>query len=55
VETVKELELGNILQVENLRRRAEEGIKKYDLGMYSEYKERWVDRHDEYCGVFMVW
>ncbi len=55
VETVKELELGNILQVENLRRRAEEGMKKYDLGMYSEYKERWADRHDEYCGVFMVW
>lgn len=55
VETVKELELGNILQVENLRRRAAEGIRRYDLGMYSDYKVRWADRHDEYCGVFMVW
>lgn len=38
------LGVGNWLQWENLRRRADEGIDLYDLGMESEYKLRWADR-----------
>ncbi len=38
------LGVGNWLQLENLRRRADEGVALYDLGMESEYKLRWADR-----------
>ncbi|MEM6916275.1 MAG: GNAT family N-acetyltransferase, partial [Verrucomicrobiota bacterium] len=46
--------LGVLLQHENLKARAEEGITTYDLGMYAEYKERWADRREEFVGVFVV-
>lgn len=42
-EKFRNLSIGNILQVENINRRAEEGIEIYDLGMFAEYKSRWTD------------
>ncbi len=51
VEEARELALGNRLQWENLCRCAAEGIKNYDLGMHSPYKERWADRREERVGV----
>ncbi len=45
--------IGNALQVENIRRCLDEGVTVYDLGMYSEYKERWADVRGEYLGVFV--
>ena len=42
-ESFRSLSPGNILQLENLKRRAEEGIDIYDLGMFAEYKMRWID------------
>ncbi len=50
-EEVRDLGLGNLLQLENLRRCAAEGIVEYDLGMHSPYKERWADRLQERIGV----
>ncbi len=38
------LGVGNWLQWENIRRRAEEGVTLYDLGMESPYKLRWADQ-----------
>lgn len=46
--------IGNALQLENMRRSEKEGITHYDLGMHSEYKERWADEREEYLGVFAV-
>lgn len=46
--------LGNRLQLENLRRREAEGITHYDLGMHSEYKQRWADEREVYQGAFVV-
>lgn len=46
--------LGNILQLENMRRVAGEGVTHYDLGMHSPYKERWADSREEYRGFFIV-
>lgn len=43
LDRVADLGLGNFLQLENLHRRAAEGITRYDLGMYAPYKERWAD------------
>ncbi|MEM1442681.1 MAG: GNAT family N-acetyltransferase [Verrucomicrobiota bacterium] len=54
VESERKAGLGILLQHENLKARAEEGITTYDLGMYAEYKERWADRREEYLGVFVV-
>jgi CelD/BcsL family acetyltransferase involved in cellulose biosynthesis len=54
IEEVRSWGLGNWLQLENLRHCAEEGITEYDLGMHSDYKERWVDRQDEFRVVFVV-
>lgn len=53
-EEVRDLGLGNRLQLENLRRCAAEGVAEYDLGMHSPYKERWADRQDERIGLFWV-
>ena len=39
-----DLGLGNVLQWDNLRRMEAEGIRTYDLGMPSDYKNRWADR-----------
>lgn len=38
--------VGHLLQWEQVRRLADEGISTYDLGMDMEYKRRWADRHD---------
>ncbi|MEX2579558.1 MAG: GNAT family N-acetyltransferase [Verrucomicrobiales bacterium] len=54
VESVRELGVGNALQLENLRRRADESIVRYDLGMHAAYKERWADRRKAFVAVFMV-
>ena len=53
-ESVRDLALGNRLQIENLRRCADEGIQLYDLGMHSPYKERWADRWEKRIGVLWV-
>jgi len=53
-ESVRSLGLGNALQLENMRRVADEGIARYDLGMHAAYKERWADEWEEYTGVFVV-
>ncbi|MGB0153931.1 MAG: GNAT family N-acetyltransferase [Verrucomicrobiales bacterium] len=54
IESARSLGIGNRLQLENLRRCAESGLEEYDLGMHSEYKERWADRRDAYITVFLV-
>ena len=46
--------LGNRLQIENIRLRCEEGVRHYDLGMHSNYKERWADHWENYLVVFLV-
>lgn len=51
LEEARPLGLGNRLQLENLRRCAAEGVSRYDLGMPSDYKERWADRREEMVGV----
>ncbi len=45
---------GNRLQLENIRRMAAEGITHYDLGMHSPYKERWMDKWENFKGAFIV-
>ena len=42
-EKFRSLSIGNVLQIENMNRRAEEGVEIYDLGMFAEYKSRWTD------------
>lgn len=54
VEEARSLGVGNWLQLENLKRCAAEGVREYDLGMHSPYKERWADRRDEYRVLFLV-
>jgi len=54
VESVREAGVGNGLQLENLRRCAEEGVGWYDLGMHAPYKERWADYRQAQVGVFVV-
>lgn len=54
LEEVRDLALGNRLQLENLRRCAQEGITTYDLGMHAPYKERWADRWEKRIGVLWV-
>jgi CelD/BcsL family acetyltransferase involved in cellulose biosynthesis len=54
LEEVRDLALGNRLQLENLRRCAQEGITIYDLGMHAPYKERWADRWEKRIGVLWV-
>lgn len=54
VESMRPLGLGNLLQLENLRRCAAEGITCYDLGMHSPYKERWADQRLVSLGFFIV-
>lgn len=53
-ESARDLGLGNRLQVENLRRCADEGIEHYDLGMHAPYKERWADRWEKRMGLLWV-
>ncbi len=53
-ESVRDSGIGNVLQLENLRRCADDGILEYDLGMHAPYKERWADRQDVYVTVFVV-
>jgi len=46
--------LGNRLQIENIERCHQQGVTHYDLGMHSEYKERWADEMEVYKGFFVV-
>ena len=48
------LGVGNWLQMENLRRRADEGVIRYDLGMEAEYKLRWADERHAKLLAFLV-
>ncbi|HRQ88848.1 MAG TPA: GNAT family N-acetyltransferase [Bacteroidia bacterium] len=54
IDECRDLGLGNRLQLENLRRCAEEGIATYDLGMHAPYKERWADRIERRVGLLWV-
>lgn len=54
LEEARDLALGNRLQLENLRRCADDGITAYDLGMHAPYKERWADRWEKRIGVLWV-
>lgn len=54
IEDAKSWGLGNWLQLENLKRSAQEGIRTYDLGMHSDYKERWSDCQEEYLVLFLI-
>jgi Acetyltransferase (GNAT) domain len=45
--------IGNLLQVENLKRCYDEKIQTYDFGMPAEYKFRWADRTEEYSGLLI--
>lgn len=45
--------IGNLLQLENLKRCASENIQTYDFGMPAEYKLRWADRTENYSGVLL--
>lgn len=54
IEEVKSLGIGNSLQLENMRSVHAEGITHYDLGMHSDYKERWADVQEKYIGIFLV-
>ncbi len=51
---VAELGVGNWLQAENLRRRADEGVRSYDLGMEAGYKLRWADERHARRVVFLM-
>ena len=48
-----DLGLGHLLQIEQIRAPAGEGIPTYDLGMDMEYKRRWADRVDETISVIV--
>ncbi len=45
--------IGNLLQIENLKRCADENIQTYDFGMPAEYKLRWTDRTEEYTALLI--
>jgi CelD/BcsL family acetyltransferase involved in cellulose biosynthesis len=38
---LRDLGLGNVLQLETLQRLCEVGVERYDLGAFSDYKARW--------------
>ncbi len=46
--------LGNLVQLELIRRLAAEGTQHYDLGMTMAYKERWCDRRIELHSVIAI-
>ncbi|NNE93885.1 MAG: GNAT family N-acetyltransferase [Verrucomicrobiales bacterium] len=49
------LGIGNFLQIDTMRHVFEhERVTSYDLGMFSEYKERWADETKEFLGCFLV-
>ena len=41
--SLAELSLGNLLQLEMIEALCEEGVRTYDLGSHSPYKERWAE------------
>ena len=41
------LSLGNLGQLELMRRLVEQGVREWDLGADVAYKRRWADRSDE--------
>lgn len=46
--------LGNLLQLEQIRRLCEEGASTYDLGTHMEYKQRWADRELETVTLLLM-
>lgn len=54
VESARHLGIGNRLQWENMVRCEKEGIERYDLGMHAVYKERWIDRRDDYLAIVLA-
>ncbi|MAS95681.1 MAG: hypothetical protein CMO55_20970 [Verrucomicrobiales bacterium] len=53
-ESARDLGVGNRLQWENLVRCEQEGVERYDLGMHADYKERWIDRRDDYLAIVVA-
>jgi CelD/BcsL family acetyltransferase involved in cellulose biosynthesis len=43
---VEHLSVGHLLQLEQVRRAAHDGVTTYDLGMLMPYKQRWADHLD---------
>lgn len=54
VESARSRGIGNALQLEMIRRCADDGITHYDLGMHAPYKERWADEVEPYIFVFVA-
>jgi CelD/BcsL family acetyltransferase involved in cellulose biosynthesis len=46
-EDFRALSLGNLLQVEQIRWLAEEGVGHYDMGQLLEYKQHWTERRTQ--------
>jgi hypothetical protein len=46
--------LGNLLQLEQIRRLCDESILAYDLGTHMDYKLRWADRHHETVTLLLM-
>jgi CelD/BcsL family acetyltransferase involved in cellulose biosynthesis len=40
----RELSIGNLLQLEQIRWLCEEGVPHYDMGPWMEYKDHWTER-----------
>jgi hypothetical protein len=50
----RNLGVGNVLQLENMRRCVADGVTQYDLGMHAPYKERWTDKIASFKNVLVI-
>ncbi len=46
--------LGNLLQLEQIRRLCDESVRSYDLGTHMDYKLRWSDRQHETVNLLFM-
>jgi CelD/BcsL family acetyltransferase involved in cellulose biosynthesis len=53
-EDYREYGLGNLLQIEQIRRLCAEGALTYDLGMHMDYKLRWADREYQTLTLLLI-
>jgi hypothetical protein len=53
-EEYREHGLGNLLQIEQIRRLCAEGADTYDLGMHMDYKLRWADREHQTVTLLLM-
>jgi CelD/BcsL family acetyltransferase involved in cellulose biosynthesis len=53
-DALRELGLGNALQLELIEWLTEEGFERYDLGSRSEYKQRWAEQIDATRALLVV-